>query len=84
MSRHDVNSILCYVSKGSSADFRRAFFVKLVFLIKIRLMSESRIKVQMILLIHKWTITISQNFNKTHLNSFFKNYTSARPVVNKK
>ena len=35
MSRHDVSSILCYASKHS---LHRAFFVKLVFSIKIRSM----------------------------------------------
>ena len=38
MSRLDISSVLCYVSKCNSTHLRRAFFVKLVFLIKIRSM----------------------------------------------
>ena len=34
MSRHDVNSILCYVSKCNSTHLHRAVFIKLVSLIK--------------------------------------------------
>ena len=37
MSRHDVSSIL-YVSKCNSPHLRRTFFVKLVFMIKLRSM----------------------------------------------
>ena len=36
--RHDVNSILCYVSKFNSTHLLRGFFVKLVSLIRIRSM----------------------------------------------